>query len=139
MIKKLPSYKLREICDKETFSFKTTEELSPLEDIIGQERAVRAMEFGLRIDRKGYNIFMTGLTGTGKTSYARSVVRRIAESHPAPEDILYVYNFTKPEKPKTIFLPAGKGSEFCTDMEELLQQIHEDIMRIFRRRQFPCM
>jgi predicted ATPase with chaperone activity len=75
MLKELTPGQLRETCDESAFTFRSTKELTPLTDIIGQERAVRAMEFGLKINRKGYNIFMTGITGTGKTSYARSAVR----------------------------------------------------------------
>ena len=61
------------------FAFETTGDIEPLENIIGQERAVRAMDFGLTIKRHGYNIFMTGVTGTGKTSNARSITRKIVE------------------------------------------------------------
>ncbi|WP_425456638.1 AAA family ATPase [Biomaibacter acetigenes] len=113
------------------FSFRSTEDLEPLSDIIGQERAVKAMEFGLKIDHKGYNIFMTGLTGTGKTSYARAVVKKAAVGKPIPDDILYVYNFTRPEKPIAINLPAGKGSEFSKDMEKLIAEVRREIIRVF--------
>ena len=69
-IKGLSANMLRKECDPSSLAFANTSELEPLEDIIGQERAVRAMEFGLKIDTRGYNIFMSGMTGTGKTSYA---------------------------------------------------------------------
>ncbi|RKL63760.1 ATP-binding protein [Thermoanaerobacteraceae bacterium SP2] len=131
MLKKLSPLELRETCDPVMFSFRSTEDLEPLSDIIGQERAVKAMEFGLKIDHKGYNIFMTGLTGTGKTSYARAVVKKAAVGKPIPDDILYVYNFTRPEKPIAINLPAGKGSEFSKDMEKLIAEVRREIMRVF--------
>ncbi|MDI3481963.1 MAG: hypothetical protein PWQ97_1618, partial [Tepidanaerobacteraceae bacterium] len=131
MLKKLVPAELRENCDPAIFSFRSTEDLEPLSDIIGQERAVRAMEFGLKIDHKGYNIFMTGLTGTGKTSYARAAVKKAAETKSVPDDILYVYNFAKPEKPIAIKLPAGKGSEFSKDMEKLISEVRREIMRVF--------
>ncbi|MDD4569636.1 MAG: AAA family ATPase [Tepidanaerobacteraceae bacterium] len=136
MLKKLTPDELREICDESTLPFKSTEQLTPLTDIIGQERAVRAMEFGLKINRKGYNIFMTGLTGTGKTSYARSVVSRFAQGKPIPDDIIYVYNFSRPEKPMVINLPAGKGSEISKDMEKLISDIREEISRAFNDESF---
>lgn len=131
MLRKLTPAELRETCDPAIFSFRSTEDLEPLSDIIGQERAVKAMEFGLKIDHKGYNIFMTGLTGTGKTSYARAVVKRAAEGKPVPDDILYVYNFVKPEKPIAINLPAGKGLEFSKDMEKLMSEVRREIIRVF--------
>lgn len=131
MLKKLSPVELRETCDPVMFSFRSTEDLKPLSDIIGQERAVKAMEFGLKIDHKGYNIFMTGLTGTGKTSYARAVVKKAAVGKPIPDDILYVYNFTRPEKPIAINLPAGKGSEFSKDMEKLIAEVRREIIRVF--------
>ncbi|MDN5312746.1 MAG: hypothetical protein PWQ68_1719 [Thermoanaerobacteraceae bacterium] len=131
MLKKLSPVELRETCDPVMFSFRSTEDLEPLSDIIGQERAVKAMEFGLKIDHKGYNIFMTGLTGTGKTSYARAVVKKAAVGKPIPDDILYVYNFTRPEKPIAINLPAGKGSEFSKDMEKLIAEVRREIIRVF--------
>jgi lon-related putative ATP-dependent protease len=131
LLKKLSPVELRETCDPVMFSFRSTEDLKPLSDIIGQERAVKAMEFGLKIDHKGYNIFMTGLTGTGKTSYARAVVKKAAVGKPIPDDILYVYNFTRPEKPIAINLPAGKGSEFSKDMEKLIAEVRREIIRVF--------
>ncbi|WP_213996707.1 Lon protease family protein [Tepidanaerobacter syntrophicus] len=136
MLTKLKHDQLREKCDKSIFTFQTTKELVPPTDIIGQERAVRSMEFGLKIDLKGYNIFMTGLTGTGKTSYARAAVTKAAESKPVPNDIVYVYNFAKPEKPIAISLPAGKGSEFAKDMEKLIEDIRSEIARAFADESF---
>lgn len=131
MLKRLTHDQLRETCDKSVLSFQSTKDLTPPADIIGQERAVRAMEFGLKIDLKGYNIFMTGLTGTGKTSYARAAVAKAAQGRPIPDDIIYVYNFLKPERPIAINLPAGKGSEFAKDMEKLIYDIRSEISRAF--------
>lgn len=136
MLKELTPGQLRETCDESALPFRSTKELTPLTDIIGQERAVRAMEFGLKINRKGYNIFMTGLTGTGKTSYARSAVRQAAKGRSVPDDIIYVYNFSKPEKPVAISLPAGKGSEFSKDMEKLISDIRGEIARAFSDESF---
>ena len=70
MHRKLQAEELKLFCEPLNFEFETTETVAPLEGIVGQERAVRAMEFGLSIKHRGYNIFMTGLTGTGKISYA---------------------------------------------------------------------
>ncbi|SHM15158.1 lon-related putative ATP-dependent protease [Caldanaerovirga acetigignens] len=136
MLKELSAQELCETCDPSVFNFLSTEELEPLSGIIGQERAVRSMEFGLRIEKKGYNIFVVGPKGTGKTTYARSAVSKIAKEKPVPDDILYVYNFLKPEKPKAIFLPAGKGSEFAKDMEKLIEELRREIARAFDDEKF---
>lgn len=76
----LPAGMLRKECDPNSFKFNDTSELEPLEGIIGQERAVRAMTFGLKINTRGYNIFMSGMTGTGKTSYAVNYIKKIAKN-----------------------------------------------------------
>ncbi|MCF6097547.1 AAA family ATPase [Thermovorax subterraneus] len=136
MLKELSSKELCETCDPSVFNFLSTDELEPLSGIIGQERAVRSMEFGLRIEKKGYNIFVVGPKGTGKTTYTRSAVSRIAKEKPVPDDILYVYNFLKPEKPRAIFLPAGKGSEFTKDMEKLIEEVRREIARAFDDEKF---
>jgi len=136
LLKKLSLAELKESCDPSIFDFRSTDELEPLADIIGQERAVRAMEFGLKIDHKGYNIFMTGLTGTGKTSYAKAIVAETAKKRPVPDDIIYVYNFAKPEKPMALMLPAGWGTEFSKDMDELISEIKEEISRAFDNEEF---
>lgn len=111
--------------------FKTTAGVPPLEGLLGQERAVKAMEFGLRVKRPGYNIFMTGLTGTGKTSYARSMVQEIAAEEPTPDDWCYVYNFENQEQPVALNLPPGQGAVFCREMEELVEDLKQAIPKAF--------
>ncbi|MFO7951756.1 MAG: ATP-binding protein [Bacillota bacterium] len=128
---KLESSELRKICDLEGVKFETTADVPPLEGMLGQERAVKASEFGLRIKRPGYNIFMTGLTGTGKSSYAQSIVEKISAEEPVPDDWVYVYNFEKPGEPIALNLPAGHGAEFRTRIEELLEDLKQDIPKAF--------
>ncbi|MGB9812622.1 MAG: AAA family ATPase [Thermovenabulum sp.] len=131
MLKKLSIEELCDTCDASLFEFETTDELEPISDIIGQQRAVRAMEFGLKIEKKGYNIFVSGPTGTGKTTYARLAVSKVAKEKSAPDDILYVYNFSKPEKPIALFLKAGMGYEFTKDMEKLVNEVKREINKVF--------
>jgi len=131
MLKKLTIEELCDTCDASLFEFETTDELEPISDIIGQQRAVRAMEFGLKIEKKGYNIFVSGPTGTGKTTYARLAVSKIAKEKSVPDDILYVYNFSKPEKPIALFLKAGMGYEFTKDMEKLVNEVKREINKVF--------
>lgn len=123
--------KLYQKCDPEIFEFETTAEVPPLEGILGQERAVRATEFGLRIKKYGYNIFFTGHTGTGKISYARSVVQKMAEKEPVPDDWCYLYNFKNPGEPLALNLPAGMGSVFARDIHDLLGDLKEVIPKVF--------
>ncbi|NLZ93869.1 MAG: AAA family ATPase [Firmicutes bacterium] len=122
---------LRLVCDPEQFEFETTEDVPPLEGIIGQERAVRAMEFGLAIKRYGYNIFMTGQTGTGKSSYAQTLAKEVAATEEVPDDWCYVYNFEDPSHPVALRLPAGKGSQFAKHMEDLVETLKIEIPKAF--------
>ncbi|MEW5783839.1 MAG: ATP-binding protein [Bacillota bacterium] len=118
-------------CDPYLLPYETTEAVPPLEEMIGQARAVRAMEFGLRVKRPGYNIFMTGSTGTGKSSYARSIVKKISASEPVPDDWCYVYSFQNPGEPIALNLPAGMGAAFCHHVEELLEDLKQTIPKAF--------
>ncbi len=129
---RLDPEKLFKKCDKDLFEFETTENVPPLEGIIGQERAVRAMDFGLKINRHGYNIFMTGLTGTGKISYARSVIEEAAGKEAVPDDWCYLYNFKDPGAPLALNLPAGSGSVFVRNIDRLLDDFKEVIPKTFK-------
>lgn len=122
---------VRAYCDPESFSFQTTAELEPLTGILGQERGAKAVEFGLQVAKPGYHIFMAGLTGTGKLSYAQSVVSELAAKQPVPDDWCYVYNFQKPNEPRALPLPAGLGKDFARDMEELVEELKVEIPRAF--------
>jgi len=130
-IKHLSSKEIRLSCDLEDAGFETTADVAPLEGMIGQERAVKATEFGLRIKRPGYNIFLTGLTGTGKSSYAQSVVEKISAEEAVPDDWVYVYNFEHPGEPIALNFPAGKGAEFRHEIEELVEDLRENIPKAF--------
>jgi lon-related putative ATP-dependent protease len=108
-----------------------TDEVSPLDTIIGQERAVRALEFGLEIENGGFNIFVAGLPGTGKNTAVQSFLENLAKTKPTPPDWCYVYNFKEPFKPRAIRLPSGKGSEFARDMKEFITAARREIPRSF--------
>jgi lon-related putative ATP-dependent protease len=128
---KLTVEELRVNCKPKEITFKSTAEVPPLEGMIGQERAVRATEFGLRIKRPGYNIFMTGLTGTGKSSYAQSIIEKMSAEEPVPDDWVYVYNFDHPGEPLALNLPAGMGYTFCMKIQELLEDLKQNIPKAF--------
>jgi predicted ATP-dependent protease len=116
--------------------FKTTEELEPLDEIIGQERAMTALEVGLGIPREGYNIYVAGLTGTGKTeTIRRSLLKQLDRTEP-PGDWVYVNNFDDPDEPWAIGLPAGKGRRLKRDMERLVERLQESLPKAFREQDF---
>jgi len=100
---------LRKVCNPDSFKFETTADLLPLKGIIGQDRAVRALEFGLNVDRQGYNIYLAGAMGTGKTTLARELLQKKALKEPRPSDWCYVYNFENPDNPIALELPAGQA------------------------------
>ncbi|NNG66960.1 Lon protease family protein [Caldanaerobacter subterraneus] len=130
-MEKLRVEKLKRYIDPAILDFETTDEVPALKGIIGQDRAQKAMEFGVKIKQKGYNIFITGITGTGRTSFAATYIKEIAKKEKRPNDWVYVYNFEKPSQPIAIELPAGLGKEFKKDMEEFVEQLQKDIPKAF--------
>ena len=118
------------------FEFETTADLDPLNGIIGQSRAAAAMEFGLAIKRPGYNIYVSGITGTGRSSYTRSIVSRVAANESVPDDWCYVYNFKNPDKPMCINLPAGMGYKLQRDMKRLLKDLKVKVPQAFEGEEY---
>lgn len=129
--RKIPLNKLKNTIDPDIFNFETTKEIAASDGIIGQDRAVRSTQLGLMINKKGYNLYISGTTGTGKTSYARKVLGKKAKKEPVPNDICYVYNFKQNSNPRLIELPSGKGREFKKDMEDFSHEIQESIEKAF--------
>ncbi|MBW2408249.1 MAG: AAA family ATPase, partial [Deltaproteobacteria bacterium] len=101
---------LRRICDPKIFKFKNTAEVKPLDEVIGQERAVQAIEFGLNMKDRSYNIFVTGLAGTGKSTIVRDLVTKHAIKEPTPHEWCLVNNFKDEFRPRTITVSPGKAS-----------------------------
>lgn len=123
--------------DANKFPFQTTAEIDRLEaEMIGQERAVKAMDFGLNVRQEGYNLFLVGPSGTGKTTYALSKIKELALNDPTPSDWVYVYNFQNPDKPMAISLPPGKGIVFQKDMNELIQDIKTEVEKVISSKEF---
>lgn len=122
---------LKNCCSPSDFTFKSTAELTPLGGIIGQERAVKAFEFGLAVKMKGYNIYMSGPSGTGKTTYALSSTKKLAATEAVPMDWCYVYNFQNPMKPMALSFEAGIGKHFKDDMAELVSLIKKELSKAF--------
>lgn len=122
---------LRKKCDPSMFRFQDTSHLTPSRELIGQKRASDATEFGLSIQLDGYNIYMAGESGVGKTRYALESAQRQARFMPVPDDWCYVYNFEDSNRPVAINLPAGMGREFKKDMEDFVRIIEQEISRAF--------
>ncbi|MHB1004379.1 MAG: Lon protease family protein [Chloroflexota bacterium] len=134
---KLSPGELRWRCDPDCFSFGSTAEVPLLQEFVGQDRALKAIEFGLAIEKPGYNIFVTGLTGTGKASaiqtyLQRAVAARVAlgDGHPY-SDWCYVHNFLDPDHPVALSLPAGRGAELKQMMDDVVKNLRSLIVRAF--------
>src|SRR4030066_2603823 len=131
MVNELSAEKIRLICDASFMRCETTEGLSPLREIIGQERAVRAMKFGIGIREHGFNIYVAGWPGTGRTTAVKNFVEEIARVEPVPPDWCYVNNFSDQYEPKAIKLPAGKGKEFREDLKNFIENIKTALPKAF--------
>ena len=133
----LQAEELRCECARDQFEFETTEDIEPFaEGIIGQQRAVEAMDFGFNIDREGYNIFMAGPTGTGKKTYAQTKAEEMAEELDTPDDMIYIFNFSDPESPRAITVPAGRGRPLKDDMESVIEELKEELPKLFEGEEF---
>jgi len=134
--KELSFKELKKYYDLTTFEYETTEDFPPVEEVIGQERAVKAIEFGLNIDAPGYNIYVTGMSDTGRTSTVKEILEKISPKMKVPDDWCYIYNFQDPDHPLAINLPSGKGREFEKDMRELVRVLSTEIPRVFENEDY---
>jgi len=110
-------------CNVGHFHFKSTDELEEIDITIGQNRAIDSIQFGLRIDQSGYNVFALAPSGTGKLTTIQQLVAHESKQLDTPSDWCYVHDFSKPEKPKAIEFSAGRGKEFQQDMEQLIDEL----------------
>ena len=133
---RLSQEKLRWTCDPEQFDFCTTADLPDLVDAVGQERALRSIEFGLGVKETGFNLYISGQTGTGRTSTIRNLLRQRAKEEPTPDDWVYVYNFKDADNPISLSLPAGRGSELVADMKELVEAFKKDIPKALESKEY---
>lgn len=139
---RLAPEELRREHNPATFTFECTEELAPLAEFIGQDRALRSLEFGLGLAKPGYNIFVTGLTGTGKATAILEYIKRAVEARkesgklPTPADWCYVYNFGDPDRPDAISLPAGLGRTLREKLDQLLLAVRTNVTRAFASEEY---
>jgi lon-related putative ATP-dependent protease len=138
MANELAVEKLRMKCDPNFIRCETTKELVPLEEIIGQERAARALKFGLGIKERGFNIYAAGFPGTGRTTAVRNFLEEVARTQPAPPDWCYVYNFSNEYTPKALRLPSGKGKDFQKDMKSFIDEARRAIPKAFESEDYAA-
>ena len=132
----VPVEKLRWKCDPASIPFATSLEGPPCDEIIGQERALKALQTGLDIRSLGYNIFITGMVGTGRTTTIKQLLERLEKPGQPPDDILYVNNFKYPDEPTLIMLPAGNGRQFVASMDNLIEMLKRNIPELLKSKYY---
>lgn len=135
-LKPLPVEKLYWRCDSDQFEFETTRDLDDPGQIIGQPRAVEAMQFGINIEQAGYNLFVLGLPGTGKRTLMRQLFEEKAARQPVPADWCYVNNFEQTHKPRALQLPPGQGLKFRQDMQDLVEELRTALSSAFESEEY---
>jgi len=140
----VPPDKLSWVCDPAQFDFECTEDLAPLHEFIGQDRAIRAIEFGLSMEHEGYNIYLAGLAGTGKTSVAKTYISRLIDERAKAgetyhvSDWCYIYNFSQTDRPGAVELDKGMGRIFRDDVANLLQHLKRDLAKAFSSEEYKA-
>lgn len=123
--------RLRRCCGPADLRFQTTAEVPEFHGVIGQERALQALEFGLTVEAPGYHIFVAGHPGTGRTSTARVLVQRRAVAQPVPPDWCYAFNFDDPDQPVALQFPPGQGPQFAADITDMVRDLEAGVPRAF--------
>jgi len=136
MPRKLSIEELYKRCDLDIFKFDTTGELRGLDGTIGQERAMKSLDFGLSLESAGFNIFILGESGTGKLTSIKSMLKKKAEMEPIPPDWVYVYNFRDPDVPNAVSMEPGTAAVFQRDMDELIKILKVEIPKVFESKEY---
>ncbi|MDO5556374.1 MAG: AAA family ATPase [Clostridia bacterium] len=127
---------LKNFCNPNIFKFETTAELDNSNVVYGQDRGIKALEFGLSVDSKGYNLYLEGPSGVGKTMYTKKYVTQIAAKKKVPDDWCYIYNFENPNEPIAVSLSAGYGKDFRNDMNTFIDDMTKNIKLTFGNEDF---
>ena len=125
--KALSTASLRWHCDPTSFSFETTEDLTPTGRVVGQDTAVQALEYGLEIYAPGQNIFVRGLAGTGRSTLVQRLMKKVEPACSLSDDRAYVYNFPRPDRPRLITLPRGKGESFRQHVDSFIEFVKREL------------
>ena len=123
-------------CSLDDLDFKTTEDIEPLGGIIGQDRAVNSIEFGLKMKHKGYNIYIAGVSGIGRTNYAKSLIKKNIKFNENLKDWIYVNNFRNNNEPVALSFKAGVGKEFKNDIDDIIEKLKVEIPKIFNSKEY---
>ena len=134
-IKELPVSKLTWHCSPDDLPSSSTV-VNPSKDIIGQERALKALRLGLEMNHFGYNIFVTGLSGTGRTTTIKRLIHEFERRKVRLTDKCYVYNFKNPDMPRLLVLPAGQGTMLKTDMSNFVNDLLKNIPSLFESKRY---
>jgi len=132
----VPVSVLRKNTDISKIQFKTTNDIQPLDAVIGQDRAVKAINFGLAMTDTSYNIFVTGFRGTGRTTIVNDLLRKTAYRKDKPDDWLYVYNFENPDEPIALSLPNRKARLFLRNYNRIIDNIRSTLANSFESEQY---
>jgi lon-related putative ATP-dependent protease len=135
-MKELDPKQLRVTCKLEHFECKTSAELIPLQEIVGQKRAIRALEFGLEIEDLGFNIYVAGQPGTGRTTAIMGFLEELAVKEPQPSDWCYVTNFKDQYQPQSLELPAGKGRQLDSDLSLFIEAARSAITQMLESEEY---
>ena len=115
----------------EQFTFDTTDDLEPFRGVLGQERAVEALQFGVAMPRPGYNVFVMGEPGTGRFSFVKRYLQAEGKRVATPSDWVYLNNFDEPREPRVIELPPGSATEFSADIDRLIDNLMSTFPAVF--------
>jgi len=135
-IQELSSDRLQRSCNPATLGFASTDELPDLQNVIGQPRALSALELGSQVTGPGYNIFVFGQPSSGRTTLTFEYLKRKAAQEPVPNDWCYVFNFQLPHSPRALQLPSGRGSEFRTAVQKFIDFCRREIPRVFESEEY---
>ena len=130
-IPRIDPKELRWECDPECIGFLTTDEVVATREIVGQERGVEALRVGLEIEGEGYNIYVCGAAGTGRSTAVRRLLEELSRERPTPDDICYVNNFKDPDSPKVLYLPPGEGAWFKEEMHRVIEALRTKVPKVF--------
>lgn len=134
----LPADELRWSADPASFGFETTDEIEPLTELVGQDRALDALEFGIAVEAPGFNVFILGEEGSGRRTAALSQMRKRAETEFGPDDWCYINNFDDPRRPRALRLPSGMSRRLAEDVEGLITRLATELPRILGSEEYQA-
>ncbi|MEG1284369.1 MAG: AAA family ATPase [Romboutsia sp.] len=123
-------------CLLDNINFQSTEEINPIREIIGQDRAVKSIEFGLKMKQRGYNIYVAGISGLGRNSYTKSLIKKYANANKDLKDWVYVNNFKNQNEPIALCFKTGFGKLFKKDIDEIIEKLKDEISKIFTSKEY---